>query len=345
MSTDTIRVGVVGAGNNTRNRHIPGLQAIPGVEVVAVCNRSRESSQQVVDEFNLERVEESWEDIVTAEDLDAVVIGTWPYMHCLVGCQALFGGKHVMTEARMAMNADEAYEMRDAARNNPDLVAQVVPSPFTLAYDAYIQELIANGYLGELLAINVVQRGGGFLNPTAPLTWRQDFAYSGFNTLALGIFYEALARWVGHADGVSAMGKVSQRMRPDADGVMRAVRIPDHLNVMASMECGAIANLQFSTVTGADPAGYFTLYGSEGTLHLDVKQGLSGARKGEDALQPLEVPAEKQGRWRVEEEFVGAIRGEEPIVLTTFEEGVRYMEFTEAVARSVLEGGTIALPL
>ena len=37
-----IRIGIVGAGDNTRVRHIPGLQAQEGVEIVSVCNRSRE---------------------------------------------------------------------------------------------------------------------------------------------------------------------------------------------------------------------------------------------------------------------------------------------------------------
>ena len=47
----------------------------------------------------------------------------------------------------------------------------------------------------------------------------------------------------------------------------------------------------------------------------------------------------------MEEEFVNAIRGEEVITLTTFETGVKYMAFTEAVARSMAQGEVIALPL
>jgi predicted dehydrogenase len=38
---ETIRIGVVGAGANTVAKHIPGLRAIGGVEIVSVCNRSR----------------------------------------------------------------------------------------------------------------------------------------------------------------------------------------------------------------------------------------------------------------------------------------------------------------
>ena len=44
-------------------------------------------------------------------------------------------------------------------------------------------------------------------------------------------------------------------------------------------------------------------------------------------------------------DFVGAIRGECPVGETTFEDGLKYMEFTEAVARSAQERRTIPLPL
>jgi len=43
----------------------------------------------------------------------------------------------------------------------------------------------------------------------------------------------------------------------------------------------------------------------------------------------------------VEEEFVNALRGVEKITRTTFEDGVRYMEFTEAVARSAATGRVV----
>jgi predicted dehydrogenase len=56
MTTRTIRVGFVGAGNNTRRHHIPKLKAQPGVELVAVANRSVESGQRVAKEFGIPRV-------------------------------------------------------------------------------------------------------------------------------------------------------------------------------------------------------------------------------------------------------------------------------------------------
>ena len=107
----SLRIGIVGAGANTRSRHIPGFQEIDGVEVVAVCNRTRESGQKAADEFGIARVYENWLDLVQADDVDAVCIGTWPYLHCEISLATLEAGKHVLTEARMAMDLAEARRM------------------------------------------------------------------------------------------------------------------------------------------------------------------------------------------------------------------------------------------
>ena len=68
----------------------------------------------------------------------------------------------------MAMNADEALRMLNASQAKPELVAQVVPSPITLFADATIQRLIAEGFLGRLIAVESRMRGG-FIDPTAPM--------------------------------------------------------------------------------------------------------------------------------------------------------------------------------
>ena len=119
MADETIRVGFVGAGGNTRLRHLPGLQAIDGVETVSVSNRSRESSQRVADDFGLSAIYDSWVDLIEASDTNAICIGTWPYMHATLTIAALESGKHVLCEARMAMNASEAHDMLEASNANP----------------------------------------------------------------------------------------------------------------------------------------------------------------------------------------------------------------------------------
>src|SRR6266550_7810110 len=130
MSTHSLRIGLIGAGANTRSRHIPGLKAIEDVQIVAVCNRRPGSTAAAAREFGIAKTYEHWQDLVADPDIDAVVIGTWPYLHCPITLAALEAGKHVLTEARLSMDAAEAYQMHEAAQRHERLVAQVVPSPF-----------------------------------------------------------------------------------------------------------------------------------------------------------------------------------------------------------------------
>jgi len=300
----------------------------------------------VAREFSIPRTYDSWQELVRAGDTDAICIGTWPYLHCEVTLAALEAGKHVLCEARMAMNASEAHRMLEAARRRPDLVTQLVPAPHTLEVDDTIQTLMAEGYLGELLAVEVHSLQGRFVDRQAPLHWRQDAALSGFNILNMGIWYEAAMRWVGPAARVMAATLVAVPERPDAGGVLRPVTVPDHVDILATLAGGAIAHLRFSSVTALAPPNEAWLFGSEGTLRLDADaRRLYGGRRGATALEEIVIPAERRVGWRVEEEFVNAIRGTEKVTRTAFEDGVRYMEFTEAVARSAASGHAVALPL
>src|SRR5262249_25280947 len=237
----TIRIGVVGAGGNTRLHHIPKLKKIAGVEIAAVVNRSRASSERVAQEFGIERVHDKWQELVNDPGIDAVVIGTWPYLHCPVTLAALAAGKHVLTEARMAMNATEARLMLEASRRNPHLVTQVVPSPYTLKIDGTVQKLLTEGFAGELQVLDVRVNSVGYRDQDTPLHWRHDRSLSGLNILGMGIWYEALMRWVGEARTVRAMTRVSVKQRRNSSGLLEAISVPDHVDILAEMVCGAQA--------------------------------------------------------------------------------------------------------
>src|SRR5207248_4971791 len=154
-------------------RHIPGLRVIPDVQIVAVCNRRPESTRAVATEFGIPRTFDRWQDLVADPGIDAVVIGTWPYLHCPITLAALDAGKHVLTEARMSMNAGEAHQMLAAARKHPKLVTQVVPSPYGLRGVDFIAELIDAGFLGEMREVRVWSVNGSLADAAAPLSWRQ----------------------------------------------------------------------------------------------------------------------------------------------------------------------------
>ena len=196
MAQKPIRVGLIGAGANTRLRHIPGLRAIDGVDIVAICNRRPESTAAGAREFGIPGKFERWQDLVASPDVDAIVIGTWPYMHCPITLAAFESGKHVLTEARLSMNAAEAHRMLEASKQHPELVAQVVPSPYGLKGDTVMRELLDQRLIGDVLEYGVTSRSDSLADPAAPLAWRQDAALSGYNTLSLGIIHETVLRWL-----------------------------------------------------------------------------------------------------------------------------------------------------
>jgi predicted dehydrogenase len=107
----------------------------------------------------------------------SIVIGIWPYMHCRVTLAALDAVKHVLCEARLAMDTHEAHAMRKAAvRRAGRAVAD------DAGVDRTMKQLLADGFLGDLLAIEV-RDGNAFLDRDTALHWRQDFDLSGFNVM------------------------------------------------------------------------------------------------------------------------------------------------------------------
>ena len=348
MSKDTLRIGIVGAGANTRLHHIPKLRAQPGVEIVAVANRSRASSRRAARELGIPRAAADWLAIVEDEAIDAVCIGTWPYLHAPITIAALEAGKHVLCEARMAMNAGEAHDMLAASLERPDLIAQIVPAPHTLALDRTIADFITAGRLGDLVAVQARITNGAFPNPDTPLHWRQNQDLSGNNIMAMGIWYEAIMRWVGPAETVQAVGQTVVPRRKDASGQAIVVTVPDHIDVLCRMRQGGQMSMTVSDNIGFATGPEVMIHGTEGALRIALGGaglGLWAGRRGGKALKAVKIPPRKRGGWRVEEEFVNAIRGKETVTHTDFVTAVKYMEWTDAVTESIRTGDCVPLPL
>lgn len=344
MSETPIRVGVVGAGNSAVETHIPRFQSIEGVEVVSVSNRTRESAQRAADRLGIPKVYDHWPDLVQSDEINAVFIGTWPYLHKPVTIVALESGKHVLSQARMAMNAQEAHEMFDASLRHPGLISAVVPTSRLGAGVEQVKQLIADGWLGDLLSIDVVS-GHEFVDRDAPYFWRHDRDLSGVNMLDVGMLAEALDRAIGPFSTVMANAKVNVQNRRDAAGGPHAVAVPDHVDIIGEMAIGASYHMRFSQVTGMAEEGVW-FFGSEATLKTDgYAENIYGARKGDSGFTPIDSPSENRIVHDIAAEFVSAIREKRQVEQVTFAQAVRYMEFTEAVGISARTGKRIHLPL
>ena len=211
---DKVRIGIIGAGGIFRSRHFPGLAKIGDAEVVAICNRSEASAGAIAREFGLSpRLMSDPYALIGSEDVDAVMIGTWPYRHCEYVLASLDAGKHVFVQARMAMNLREAKAMYARAQET-GLVTQICPSPMAMKGDWFIQRLIREGYLGDIYHVYTRSFSGDSCDPDNPLHWRQIDRYSGLNALNMGILVEIVQRWAGQMKTISAHAETFIRTRP-----------------------------------------------------------------------------------------------------------------------------------
>ena len=350
-----VRVGIVGAGGIVQRAQLPNFRQIPGCEVVAVANRSLASSQRVAEAFDIPTAYANWKELLEDESVDAVMIGTPPYMHRILTLEGLESGKHVLCQSRMAMNAQEARDMLEAALRHPDLVCQLIVNPYQRA----LKRVIDDGYLGELLSAEVRRLGSdasagaspdrrrGFVEFGQDLHWRMDPDLNGFNIpLGLGAAYEGLTHLLGRATRVTAMSKVHVPQRRAADGEMVSKGGADHVDVFYEVANGAQVHLRVSTTTALAGGSQTWLFGSEGTIQVAGGRILGG-RRGDSELREIPDPPQEPGPRRVgvEERFVNTIRGTAENTTESLEIGVDYMEFSEAVHRSAQTGRAVNLPL
>jgi predicted dehydrogenase len=247
----------------------------------------------------------------------------------------------------MAMNGREAQRMLDRSRECPALTTMVVPSPYGLVGDTFVRSLIDNGYLGTLREVHVTGLKSDLADPSTTMSWRQMTKYSGFNMLQLGILHESAMRWTPPVRRVIAMASklIPARVDPET-GELARVGTADSVQALTSYQGDARGTYRLSGVVWHATGSSIVMFGSEGTLLYDLKRDkLRGAKQGEPELKPIPIPKGLRGGWRVEADFIDAIRGERPVTRTTFADGVAYMQFTEAVARSSRHQSPVDLPL
>jgi predicted dehydrogenase len=328
-----LKIGLVGAGGIVKTRHLPALRKIEGVEIVAVCNSTYESSEAFCREFVPTATPyANWAEVVADPDIHIIWIGTPPYLHASVAVSALEAGKHVFCQARMAMNFAEAEEMQAAALRNPHLVTMLCPPPHGMKGGLFFQKLLAEEFVGRPHHLQLKSLSGAYLDLDAPPHWRQRDELSGLNVLTLGIYAEVLQRWFGPIAQVVAHKKTIQPVRQGYE-----LRIPDLVTVLSTFADGLEGVLEFSGVAPFAEADRLTVYGDRGRLDYDfANDEISGGQLGQKQPEKICIPESLEQRWSVEEDFISAVRSPTGIVPhPTFTDGVLYMKVVQAVADSL----------
>ena len=144
-----LRVGQAGLGYWGRNlaRNFDDL-----ADLRWLCDASEERRAEFAERYPNARVTADFEEMVSSDDLDAVVVATPVPTHFPLARQALLAGKHVFVEKPPAMRVAEMEELVGLAEAN-GLV--LMPGHLLLYHPAVqkLKELVEEGELGDVLVV------------------------------------------------------------------------------------------------------------------------------------------------------------------------------------------------
>jgi predicted dehydrogenase len=145
----SIRWGFIGAGSIATKALSPAVHRASNATLQAVASRDVIRSQSL----EPVKVHSTYKDLLDDSDVDAVYISLANHQHCEWSIKALQAGKHVLCEKPIAMNANEARLMADAAKENNRMLVEAV---WTRWHPRFIRmvELVQTGAIGEIKAID-----------------------------------------------------------------------------------------------------------------------------------------------------------------------------------------------
>jgi protoporphyrinogen oxidase/predicted dehydrogenase len=166
---DRVRIGVVGLGywgpNLVRN-----LADSPAFELTYLCDVREQALDAVSRRYPGVACTTRFEDLLGAEDVDAVAIATSVSTHYSLAMSALVAGKHTFVEKPLAASAEEVEQLTRAAQE----AGLVLMPGHTFLYSpsvTVIKSLIDSGELGEIYFISSSRVNLGLHQPDVSVVW------------------------------------------------------------------------------------------------------------------------------------------------------------------------------
>jgi predicted dehydrogenase len=117
--------------------------------------------------------------------------------------------------------------------------------------------------------------------------------------------------------------------------------------VLCKFENGMEGVMEFSGVAPFENSDRLQVFGSQGMLTYDFgSDRMTGGTVGEKSAADIVIPPELEQSWRVEEDFIAAVRSPASIEpQPSFAQGLQYMRVVQAVADSVALGSEIQIAI
>lgn len=332
---DPIRVGIIGAGAISQIVHLPIFVERKDVEVVALADRDVHRAETLSRRYSVPVVLET-DEILSLEELDAVVLCTPNHLHEEMAVAALEAGKHVLVERPLASTSKGTARVVETARSSGKVLAVGLPHRFRPEVIA-LRSFVQGEELGKLYAVR-----GSWLTratPSARSSWRHDPQAGGGALVDLGIPALDLCLWTTSFPRVT---RVSCLLGREADEVEHSATL-----LLEAEDRTAMTLEVSSRLFASEDRYYLRVMGNEGSGSLpplEVYKQVGGRPMEVTPRQPKprggENPYTNAYR-RLLDDFVRQITGLRDI--TVPEEQVGLMAVIEAAYRSAEEGREVEL--
>jgi predicted dehydrogenase len=151
MVDGPVRWGILGTGGIART-FVSDLRLTDSGVAVAVGSRSQGSADRFGDEFGIAHRHASYESLVADPDVDVIYVATPHPLHHDNAILALRAGKHVLVEKAFTMNAAEARDIVQVARERGLFAMEAMWTRF-LPHVGVIRDWLAQGELGDLVTV------------------------------------------------------------------------------------------------------------------------------------------------------------------------------------------------
>ncbi len=194
--SESLRLGIIGAGAITQVAHLPVVAKLKGVEVVAICDTDRAKARALADRYRVRDAFSDIEELLEYDTVDAVAICTPNHLHEPHVTAALAAGAHVLVERPLALTAAAAQRLIRMAEKR-DRVLMVGMNHRYRTDVQFVRSFIQSGELGR---VESVRASWHVARPArATMGWRQRREESGGGVmLDLGLAILDLGMWLAN---------------------------------------------------------------------------------------------------------------------------------------------------
>jgi len=311
MSSKLIRVGFIGLNPGIHwaaTAHMPALKALSDDYVVTgVANTSLASAKNAANAFGLPHAFENAQTLIDSPEVDLVVVTVKvPHHHELVTA-ALNAGKHVYCEWPLGNGLAEACELAELAAAK-GVVAAIGTQMRVAPEIEYLRQLIADGYVGDVLSTTLVASGNSWGAETDAAHAYLHDRNNGATMLSipLGHTFAGMHDVLGGFKDLSARMLQRRETAYVADtGETIPSTSPDQILVHGTLESGAAASIHYRGGMSRGPNLLWEINGTEGDIQVTGASGhaqivqltIRGANGEMDQLVPLTPPASAYEGW------------------------------------------------